>query len=92
MGHSKLLAGELCSDLSYAQTTDCVQYQGKPCFVFGRRSSGYFDLRLLDGSKVHASASSKHLKTIQKASACLVERRSGIPPTAEPVGILPQEA
>ena len=27
---------------------DCVKYQGACCFVFGRRSSGYFDLRLLD--------------------------------------------
>jgi 5-methylcytosine-specific restriction endonuclease McrA len=71
---------------------DCVQYQGKTCFVFGRRSSGYFDLRLLDGSKVHASASCKHLKNVQKASACLVERWSGIPPTPEAVGILPQES
>ncbi len=31
---------------------DCVRYQGKPCFVFGRRSSGYFDLRALDGTKI----------------------------------------
>ena len=71
---------------------DCVQYQGKICFVFGRRSSGYFDLRLLDGSKVHASASYKHLKNVQKASACVVERRSGIPPTPEVVDLLPQES
>src|SRR5713226_5225139 len=28
---------------------DCVRYQGTTCFVFGRRSSGYFDLRALDG-------------------------------------------
>src|SRR6516162_3506444 len=26
----------------------------KVCFVFGRRSSGYFDLRLLDGTRLHA--------------------------------------
>ena len=54
---------------------DCVRYQGKVCFVFGRRSSGYFDLRTLDGTKVHASASYKKLILIQKASACLVEGR-----------------
>jgi hypothetical protein len=70
---------------------DCVRYQGIPCFVCGRRSSGYFDLRTLDGTKVHASASVKKLKVMHRASACLVERRGGIPPTAEPVGILPQE-
>lgn len=71
---------------------DCVQYQGTTCFVFGRRSSGYFDLRTLDGTRVHASASYKRLKTVQKASAFLVERRGGIPPTSEAVGILLQES
>lgn len=68
---------------------DCVQYQGKTCFIFGRRSSGYFDLRTLDGVKIHASASCKHLTMVQRASACLIERRGGIPPTSEEVGILP---
>ena len=69
---------------------DCVQYQGQVCFVFGRRSSGYFDLRTLDGCKVHASASYKKLTNVQKTSVFLVERRSGIPPMCERMGILPQ--
>ncbi|MBO0792846.1 MAG: HNH endonuclease, partial [Ktedonobacteraceae bacterium] len=69
---------------------DCVSYLGTVCFVFGRRSSGYFDLRMLDGTKVRASANCKHLKIVQKAEAFLVERRGGIPPTPEGVGILPQ--
>src|SRR5438874_576988 len=41
---------------------DCVSYQGTMCFVFGRRSTGYFDVRLLDGTKIHASASVKKLR------------------------------
>lgn len=61
---------------------DCVRYQGQICFVFGRRSSGYFDLRTLDGTKVHAGANVKQLQVIQKASVCLVERRVAVPPTA----------
>jgi len=61
---------------------DCVKYQGTCCFVFGRRSSGYFDLRSLDGTKIHASASYKKLAVIQKASASLVERRAAFPPVA----------
>jgi hypothetical protein len=61
---------------------DAMSYQGQCCFVFGRRSSGYFDLRTLDGGKVSASANYKHLKTIQKASALLVERRVACPPVA----------
>jgi len=59
---------------------DCVRYQGQMCFVFGRRSSGYFDLRLLEGTKVHASASYKQLRLVQRASALLVERRAAFPP------------
>jgi RRXRR protein/HNH endonuclease len=59
---------------------DCVRYQGKVCFVFGRRSSGYFDLRTLDGIRIHASASRKKLTLVQRASAFLVERRAAFPP------------
>jgi RRXRR protein/HNH endonuclease len=59
---------------------DLVKYQGTMCFVFGRRSSGYFDLRTLDGTRISASASYKRLTVVQKASACLVERRAAVPP------------
>ncbi|HEY7420089.1 MAG TPA: RNA-guided endonuclease IscB [Ktedonobacteraceae bacterium] len=62
---------------------DCVRHHSEACFVFGRRSSGYFDLRLLDGVKVHASANCKYLTSVQKASALLVEeRRAAFPPVA----------
>ena len=67
---------------------DCVRYRGQVCFVFGRRSSGYFDLRTLDGTRIHASANCKQLTVIQRASACLVERRGGIPPVPEGVRFL----
>jgi len=51
---------------------DKVSYQGQPCFIFGRRQSGYFDLRLLDGTKVHASASYKKLELIEPANYYLL--------------------
>jgi len=57
-----------------------VKYQGTECFVFGRRSSGYFDLRKLDGTKVHASASYKNLELVETRKSILVERRMAIPP------------
>ncbi len=57
---------------------DCVRYQDQVGFVFGRRSSGYFDLRTLDGTKISASANYKKLRIIQKASTCLVERQTGL--------------
>jgi hypothetical protein len=59
------------------QLFDKVVYEGKECFIFGRRSSGYFDLRLLYGTKVHASASWKKLKRVEYASTLLIERREG---------------
>jgi len=61
---------------------DCVRYQGKVCFVFGRRSSGYFDLRTLDGTKISPSASYKKLTIFQRAQTLLVERRATFPPAA----------
>ena len=54
---------------------DEVEYQGEPCFIFGRRNSGYFDIRKLDGTKVHASASYKKLKLLSKTTSILCERR-----------------
>lgn len=54
---------------------DKVKYNGQECFVFGRRSSGYFDLRKLDGTVVHRSASFKKLELIQKRKSLLEERR-----------------
>lgn len=59
---------------------DKVLYDGKECFVFGRRSSGYFDLRLLDGTKIHASASYKKLQILERPQGQIVERRMAIPP------------
>lgn len=57
------------------QLFDKVLLDGKESFVFGRRSSGYFDLRLLDGTKVHASANYKKLALIERAKTLLTERR-----------------
>lgn len=57
------------------QLFDEVEYQNEPCFVFGRRSSGYFDLRKLDGTKIPTSANYKKLKLLSKASILLCEKR-----------------
>ena len=54
---------------------DKVNYQDQTCFIFGRRQSGYFDLRLLDGTKIHASANFKKLKLLEQANTLLIERR-----------------
>lgn len=59
---------------------DKVLYENKECFIFGRRTSGYFDLRNLNGNKIHSSASVKKLGLIEKAKTILKERRMRIPP------------
>lgn len=55
---------------------DKVSYKGQECFIFGRRSSGYFDLRKLNRTNIHKSASFKDLKLIQKRQSLLIERRN----------------
>ncbi len=57
------------------QLFDKVLYQGQECFIFSRRISGYFDLRRLDGTKIHASANCKKLKLLESTSTLLCERR-----------------
>ena len=55
---------------------DKVQYQGKEYFVFGRRTSGFFDIRDLEGNKVNkGSISCKKLTLLEKAKKYLIERR-----------------
>ena len=57
------------------QLFDKVLYNGKECFVFGRRSSGSFDVRMLDGTKLSAGVSYKKLKKLETRKTMLVERR-----------------
>ena len=55
---------------------DKVQYQGEEYFIFGRRTSGYFDIRSLNGDKVNkGSISYKNLKFVQNQQGVLIERR-----------------
>lgn len=56
---------------------DKVKYDNQECFVFGRRATGYFDLRKLDGSSVHKSASYKKIELLNKRKTLLIERREG---------------
>lgn len=57
---------------------DKVKYNNQECFIFGRRATGYFDLRKLDGTIIRRSASYKKLKLIQPRNTWLVERRGGV--------------
>ena len=56
---------------------DKVLWKGIKCFIFGRRSTGRMDLRLLDGTKINASVGYKNLKLLNKRGNYLLEIRKG---------------
>lgn len=55
------------------QLFDKVLFEGIECIVFGRRKTGYFDLRTIDGVSIHKSASFNKLRVVEKASTLLVQ-------------------
>lgn len=69
---------------------DKVRYNGQECFVFGRRSSGAFDIRLIDGTKVHTGINCRKLQFLSITMSYLLttKRIAAIPPTNEFVGFL----
>ena len=58
------------------QLFDKVLYNNQECFIFGRRSRGSFDVRLLDGTKLSAGVSYKKLSLLEKRKSYLIERRT----------------
>jgi len=55
---------------------DTVQYKGNLYFVMGRRSSGFFDIRTLDGTKINkGSISYRKLLLVSTPSKYLTERK-----------------
>lgn len=70
---------------------DKVEYNGIRCFVFGRRASGSFDIRLFDGTKVNAGISYRKLRFLGISKLLMfsqIKRLAAIPPTNEFVGFL----
>ena len=54
------------------QRYDKVEYRGITCFIFGRRTRGYFDLRTISGERVHGDAKYKDLKLRETAKTMLI--------------------
>lgn len=69
------------------QRFDKVLWNNIECFVFGRRKTGYFELRQLDGTKIHASAKAKELTLLETANTFLISnlRRGTLPHTLKSV-------
>lgn len=57
---------------------DKVLYNGIECFVFGRRASGSFDIRQLDGTKIHSGVNCKKLKLLETRKTILTSKESSI--------------
>ena len=51
---------------------DKVQFNGQDCFIWGRRTSGYFAVKTIDGKVIHNSASFKKLNLVERASNYLI--------------------
>lgn len=64
---------------------DKVKVLGDEGFIFGRRASGYFDVRKLDGTRISAGISSKKLTLLEKRKTYLTEYRkeAALPPLNE---------
>lgn len=58
---------------------DKVTYEEKDYFVFGRRTSGFFDIRTLEGEKVNkGSINYKKIRLIETRKSYLIERRKQV--------------
>ena len=69
---------------------DKVKHNSKEYFIFGRRKTGYFDIRNFFGEKVNkGSVSYKKLKFLETRHNMLTERRKAIPyPAIKAEGLL----
>ena len=66
---------------------DKVRWKGRECFIFARRSTGWMDLRLLDGTRLNPSVGYKNLSLLEMRKSMLIEkRRRAVPPTGASVG------
>ena len=57
------------------QLFDKVLYNHIECYIFGRRTRGAFDIRLLDGTKISSGISYKKLKLLECRKTILTQRR-----------------
>jgi hypothetical protein len=50
------------------------QQEGQECFVSGRRASGSFTLKKLDGARISKGVTFKNLRLLEPATNYLIER------------------
>ena len=59
------------------QRFDKVLWKDIECFVFGRRTRGYFDIRSLEGTKLNTDVKHTELVLLETFRTFLIERRIG---------------
>ena len=62
------------------QLFDKVLCEGKECFIFGRRTSGYFSIRKLNGDKISAGINYDKLHLLEKRTNLLIEKEDARDP------------
>ncbi len=69
---------------------DKVRYGSREAFIFGRRSSGFFDVRTLTGHRLSASINCKKLGLLERRKTFLTQliKEDAIPPATEVAGFL----
>src|SRR5574344_2139305 len=53
---------------------DRVKYDGKECFVYARRTKGYFDLRDIDGTIITHSVTKNKIKLIRHENSIIIKK------------------
>ena len=66
---------------------DVVFYEEILCYIHGRRCKGYFDVRKLDGTKVHPAVHYRKLMLVERTNSRLIERRRPIPLQSAEAGV-----
>lgn len=70
----KLVLSQAAHIVKGFRWNDKVLYNGKICFVTGRRTSGYFTIKTIDGTTIYSSVSYKKLTLLEKAKHYSIER------------------
>lgn len=70
----KLVLSQAAHIVKGFRWNDKVLYNGKICFVTGRRTSGYFTIKTIDGTTISSSVSYKKLTLLEKAKHYSIER------------------
>ena len=66
---------------------DKVLYNNRECFITGKRSSGYFQLKTFEGTVISQGVSSKKLKLLEPVKGWLIDWRMAIPPQPKEVEV-----